>query len=87
MSPDHIYDAADWHERPQVLEELTASVGYLSDPGLNFTALALVASELARLLALYVTGTASMEDEPTAFAFLDEFDRLRAAIVREAVAS
>lgn len=87
MSPDHIFDASDWHERPQVLEELTPSVGYTLDAGLNFTALALVASELARLLALYVTGAASMEDEPNALAFLDEFDRLRAAIVREAVAS
>ena len=86
-------DATNWHERPpsfevgpQPLEELTASVGYVSPP-LNYTALALVSAELARLLGLYVAGTASMDDEPDALAFLDEFDRLRAAIVREAVAS
>lgn len=72
---------------PQPLEELTASVGYLSSPGLNFTALALVAAELARLLARYLAGENDMGDEGDAATWLDEFDRLRSAIVREAVAS
>lgn len=70
---------------PQPVEELTASVGVLSDPGLNFTALALVAAELARLLARYLAGENDMCDDGDAATWLDEFDRIRGAIIREAV--
>lgn len=96
---DHTFDPSDWHERPPVMEfgpahasvfdspdgdQLDFGSGFLVSPGDRAVAFALVAAEMARLLHLFVVGSASMDDVEGAREALDAFVMIRRAMVNEA---